>query len=73
MRCQELLLWLLCHKALSSVRGIIKVMGTFYKGNNFCGFLFAFLEDRQALKEAVLVKKRVCSFMSKSNFCLFEG
>ena len=37
----------------------------FYKWQELCDFLFAFLDDVDLLKWGLLFKKRICSFRSK--------
>ena len=38
---------------------------SFYKGDNFCGFLFSSLEGEALLKWGLLIKERICSSRSK--------
>ena len=38
---------------------------TFTKGNNFCNFLFASLDDEALPKMDLLLKERICSYWSK--------
>ena len=40
-------------------------MYIYCKGNNFCGFLFASLDEIATFKKGLLLKERICSKWSK--------
>ena len=50
------------------VYGYISMFVIFTKGNNFCDFVFASLDDEAHLNRGQLLTERICSFKMGSTF-----